>query len=108
MALDEKLLDQISMGGLTTWSPEIMEDYEVSPAYLCAREAKYPSDFLNHERGIGMALSAGDRSLMSSVVYIRLGQNKVFMEKIEDVIRKEVDERLDVDGFDPHPYATWP
>ncbi|KAG2128291.1 hypothetical protein DEU56DRAFT_742098 [Suillus clintonianus] len=100
VALNQKLLDQISMQGLTTWSPEIMEDYEFSPAYRCAREAKYPSDFLNHERGIGMALSAEDRSLMSSVVYIPLGQNKVFMEHIQDVIRKEVRDRLYLDTFD--------
>ncbi|KAG2040599.1 hypothetical protein BDR03DRAFT_915062 [Suillus americanus] len=104
-ALNQNFLDQISMCGLTTWSPEFMEDYEFSPAYRCAREAKYPSDFLDHERGIEMALSAGDRSLLSSVVYIRLGQNKVFMGKIEDVIRKEVVERLYVDAFDPHPYS---
>ncbi|KAG1737796.1 hypothetical protein EDB19DRAFT_1636733 [Suillus lakei] len=102
-ALDQKMLDQTSKHGLTTWSPEIMEDYEFSPAYQCAREAKYPSDFLNHERGIGMALSAEDRSLMSSVVYIRLGQNKVFMEHIEDIIRKEVNWRLSMDAFDPYP-----
>ncbi|KAG2159520.1 uncharacterized protein EDB93DRAFT_291960 [Suillus bovinus] len=104
VALNKKLLDQISMLGLTTWFPEILEDYEVSPVY---REAKRPSDFLNHERGFGMTLSAGDRSLMSSVVYIQLGQNKVFMEKIEDIIRKEVNERLYVDAFDPQPYSIW-
>lgn len=50
-----------------------------------------------------MALSAGDRSLMSSVVDIRLKQNKVFMEKIEGVIKKEVDKRLYVDAFDVQP-----
>ncbi|KAG1886722.1 hypothetical protein F4604DRAFT_1917556 [Suillus subluteus] len=104
-ALNQNLLNQILMCGLTTWSPEIMEDYAFSPACRCAREAKYPSDFLNQARGIGMALSAGDRSLLSSVVYIRLGQNKVFMEKIEDVIRKEVGRRLYVDAFDPHAYS---
>lgn len=48
-----------------------------------------------------MTLSARDRSIMSSVVYIHLGRNKVFMQKIEDVIRKEVDERLYVDALDP-------
>ncbi|KAG0699400.1 hypothetical protein DFH29DRAFT_1002005 [Suillus ampliporus] len=102
-ALDQKQLDQIPMHGLTTWLPEIMEDHEFSPAYRCACEAKYPSDFLNHERGMAMALSAEDRSLMSSVVYVRLGQNKVFMEQIEDVIRKEVRDRLHLDTFDLHP-----
>lgn len=101
-ALNQKMLDQISVRGLTTWFPEILEDYEISPAYRCAREAKYPSDLLRRERSIGMALSAGDRSLMWSVVCIRLGQNKVFMGKIEDVIRKEVNRRLYVDAFDPH------
>ncbi|KAG2340406.1 aldolase [Suillus weaverae] len=108
VALNQTLLGQISVQGLTTWSPEIMEDYKFSPAYRCAREAKYPSAFLNHKRGIGMALSAEDRSLMSSVVYIRLGQNNIFMGKIEDVIRNEVDERLCVNAFDPyHPYSIW-
>lgn len=102
-ALDQKLLDQISGRGLTTWSPEMMEDYEHSPAYVCAREANYPSNYLNHWRGFDMALSAKDRSLMSSVVDIRLKQNKVFMEKIEGVIKKEVDKRLYVDAFDVHP-----
>lgn len=102
-ALDQKLLDQISGRGLTTWSPEMMEDYEHSPAYLCAREANYPSNYLNRWRGFDMALSAGDRSLMSSVVDIRLKQNKVFMEKIEGVIKKEVDKRLYVDAFDVQP-----
>lgn len=101
-ALNQKMLDQISVRGLTTWFPEILEDYEFSPAYRCAREVKYPFDFLRHKRSIGMALSAGDRSLMWSVVYISLGQNKVFMGKIEDVIRKEVKRRLYVDAFDPY------
>jgi hypothetical protein len=107
VALNQNLLDQVPKCRLTSWSPENVEDYEYSPAYQCAREAKYPSDFLNHERGLGMALSAGDRSLLSSVVYISLGQNKVFMGKIEDVIRKEVSERLYVDAFDPHHPALW-
>lgn len=107
VALNQNLLDQVPKCRLTTWSPENVEDYEYSPAYRCAREAKYPSDFLNHEKGLGMALSAGDRSLLSSVVYISLGQNKVFMGKIEDVIRKEVSERLYVDAFDPHHPAPW-
>ncbi|KAG1740542.1 uncharacterized protein EDB91DRAFT_1282701 [Suillus paluster] len=102
-ALDQMQLDQIPMHALTTWLPDLMEDHEFSPAYQSACEAKYPSHFLSHERGIAMALSAEDRSLMSSVVYIRLGQNKVFMEQIEDVIKKEVRDRLRLDTFDLHP-----
>ncbi|KAG2051885.1 aldolase [Suillus hirtellus] len=98
VALSQQLLDQISMLGLTTWFPEILEECDDPP--VC-QYSKYPFDFRNHERGLGMTLSAGDRSIMSSVVYIHLGRNKVFMQKIEDDIRKEVDERLYVDAFDP-------
>ncbi|KAG2103437.1 uncharacterized protein F5147DRAFT_638814 [Suillus discolor] len=98
VALSQKLLDQISTLGLTTWFPEILEEYDCPPVCQCS---KYLFDFRNHERGLGMILSAGDRSIMSSVVYIQLGRNKVFMQKIEDVIRKEVDERFYVDAFDP-------
>jgi len=73
----------------------------LSPAYRRACEAKYPTDFMSREQDmLSMAFSAEDRSLMSSVLYIRLGRNKVFMERIEDVIRKEVRYRIDLDTFD--------
>lgn len=83
-----------------TWLPDL-EDDEYSPANRRAREAEYPSHFLARKEGsLATAFAAEDLSLMSSVVYIRLGQNKVFMEKIEDIVRTEVRHRIDLENFD--------
>lgn len=104
-ALNQKQLDEIPQHRLTTWLPgALVEDYDFSPAYRRACEAEYPSNFLSRKEGLlATAFTAEDRSLMSSVVYIRMGQNKVLMEQIEDVVRKEVRHRIDLEAFDIHP-----
>ncbi|OJA18539.1 hypothetical protein AZE42_04009 [Rhizopogon vesiculosus] len=103
-ALDQKQLDQIPQHRLTTWFPDMfVEDCEL-PAYRRACEAEYPSNFLSrHQGSFSMAFTAQDRSLMSSVVYPRMGQNKVLMEEIEDIVRKEVRHRIGLEAFDLHP-----
>lgn len=105
VALDQKQLDQIPQHRLTTWFPDVLvDDYELSHAYRQACEAEYPSNFLScNEGSFTAALTAENRRLMSSVVYIRMSQNKVLMDQIEDVVRKEVRHRIDLETFDLHP-----
>jgi len=88
-----------------TWFPDVLvDDYELSHTYRQACEAEYPSNFLScNEGSFTAAFTAENRSLMSSVVYVRMSQNKVLMDQIEDIVRKEVRHRIDLETFDLHP-----
>jgi len=100
-ALDQDQLHQIPQHRLVTWLPP---DDECSPAYRRACDVEYPSRFLSRKEGsLATAFTAEDRSLMSSVVCIRLGQDQALMERIEEIVRREVRHRIDLESFNLYP-----
>ncbi|KAI6160692.1 hypothetical protein EDD17DRAFT_1875323 [Pisolithus thermaeus] len=84
-ALTEKQLDQIPMRTLMTWFPR---PNDTSRSTINARAAPYPTRYLESKRGFFMSLLPAEcRSLISAVLYVRIGQMKVWMEEIEAVVK---------------------
>lgn len=91
-ALTEKQLDQIPMRTLTTWFPR---SNDTSRSTINARAAPYPTRYLESQWGFLMShFPAECRSLVSAVLYVRLGQMKVLMEEIEGVVKDELRHRV--------------
>ncbi|KAF8843497.1 aldolase [Paxillus ammoniavirescens] len=93
-ALNKNQLDQIPKRKLTTWYPR---PDDKSPATIHALQAAYPSKYLDRKKGFLVSLPAECRSLVSAVLYVRLGKMKVHMETIEAVVRAEVKRRVDLE-----------
>lgn len=97
-ALTEKQLDQIPMRTLTTWFPR---SNDTSRSTINARAAPYPTRYLESKPGFLMSLlPANCRSLVSAVLYVRLGQMKVWMEEIEAVVKDELKHRIKLAKMD--------
>ncbi|KAH7883096.1 hypothetical protein F5I97DRAFT_1938958 [Phlebopus sp. FC_14] len=96
-ALSKHQLEQIPMQRLATWYPR---SDDTSPAALRAREADYPSKYMESKRRFMSLLPADCRSLVSAVLYVRLGTMKVYMETMDKVIRKEVRRRIELQTMD--------
>ncbi|KAH0831356.1 hypothetical protein J3R83DRAFT_14018 [Lanmaoa asiatica] len=90
-ALKKDQLDQIPMQRLATWYPR---PGDKSPATLRALQAEYPSHYLDSNKGFLASLPAECRSLVSAVLYVRLGKLAVHMETIEKVIWYEIKRRI--------------
>lgn len=97
-ALTEKQLDQVSMRTLTTWFPR---SDDTSRSTINARGAPYPTRYLESKRGFFLSLLPAEfRSLVSAVLYVRLGQMKVWMEEIEGVVNDELRHRVKLAKMD--------
>jgi len=87
-ALTQQQLDQIPMHTLVTWFPRADD---ASRSTQSARAAPYPTQYLKSKRGFFLSLLPADqRSLVSAVLYVRLGQMSALMREIESVVREEV------------------
>ncbi|KAF9233828.1 hypothetical protein BU15DRAFT_53390, partial [Melanogaster broomeanus] len=93
-ALNKSQLDQIPMQRLTTWYPR---PDDKSPATIRALQAEYPSRYLDSDKGFLASLPAECRSLVSAVLYVRLGKANVHIETIEAVVRSEVRRRVELE-----------
>ncbi|KAG8216233.1 hypothetical protein J3R82DRAFT_8274 [Butyriboletus roseoflavus] len=90
-ALKKDQLDQIPMRRLTTWCPR---PDDKSPATLRALQAEHPSHHLDSNKGFLASLPAENRSLISAVLYVRLGKMAVHMETIEKAVWDEIKRRI--------------
>jgi len=90
-ALTKDQLDQIPMQRVATWYPR---PDDKSPATLRALHAEYPTHYLDSNKGFLASLSAECRSLVSAVLYVRLGKMAAHMETIEKVVRYEIKQRI--------------
>ncbi|KIJ64728.1 hypothetical protein HYDPIDRAFT_28095 [Hydnomerulius pinastri MD-312] len=96
-ALSKNHLDQIPKQKLATWYPR---PDDTSGATMRSREAEYPSRYLDSKQGFLASLPAQCRSLVSAVLYVRLGKMKVHMEDIALVVRDEVRRRVELETMD--------
>jgi hypothetical protein len=90
-ALTKDQLDQIPMQRLATWYPQ---PGDKSPATLRALQAEHPSHYLDSNKGFMASLPAECRSLVSAVLYVRLGKMAVHMETIEKAVWYEIKQRI--------------
>ena len=76
------------MQTLVTWFPRTDD---ASRSTQSARAAPHPTKYLDSKRGFFLSLLPADqRSLVSAVLYVRLGQMTTLMREIESVVREEV------------------
>lgn len=90
-ALTKDQLDQIPMQRLATWYPR---PGDKSPATLRALQAENPSHYLDSDKGFMASLPAECRSLVSAVLYVRLGKMAAHMETIEKAVWYEIKQRI--------------
>jgi len=90
-SLTKAQLDQIPMQRMATWYPR---PGDKSPATLRALQAEYPSHYLDSNKGFMASLSAECRSLVSAVLYVRLGKMAAYMETIEKAVWYEIKQRI--------------
>ena len=90
-ALKKHQLDEIPMQRLTTWYPR---PDDKSLATLRALQADHPSHYLDSNKGFLASLPAESRSLITAVLYVRLGKLAAQMETIESVILYELKKRI--------------
>ena len=90
-ALAQAQLDQIPMKRWVTWYPP-PEDR--SPATLHARAAVSPSRGVDASKGFLATLPAECRSMVSAVLYVRLGNMAAHMATIEQVMWDEITQRI--------------
>ena len=97
-ALTQQQLDQIPMRTLVTWFPRADD---ASRSTQSARAAPYPTQYLKSKPGFFLSLLPADqRSLVSAVLYVRLGQMSALMREIENVVRGEVRSHVEVITMD--------
>ncbi|KAF8558560.1 aldolase [Imleria badia] len=90
-ALKKDQLDEIPMQRLATWYPQ---PDDKSPATLRALQAEYPSHYLDSNKGFLASLPAECRSVVSAVLYVRLGKMALHMETIEKAVCYEIKRRI--------------
>ncbi|KAG6380360.1 hypothetical protein JVT61DRAFT_8473 [Boletus reticuloceps] len=93
-ALKKDQLDEAPMKRLATWYPRPGDQ---SPATLRALQAAYPSHYLgslDSNKGLFASLPAECRSLVSAVLYVRLGHMATHMETIEKAVWYELKRRI--------------
>ncbi|KAF8123682.1 hypothetical protein EV363DRAFT_1403752 [Boletus edulis] len=94
LTTDIRKLDEAPMKPLATWYPRPDDQ---SPATLRALRAAYPShylDSLDSNKGLFASLPADCRSLVSAVLYVRLGHMATHMETIEKAVWYELKRRI--------------
>ena len=79
------------MKRLATWYPQ---PGDASPATLRALQAEYPSHYLDSNKSFLASLPAECRSLVSAVLYVRLGKMALHMESIEKAVWYEIKRRI--------------
>lgn len=91
VALRKDQLDEMPMQRMATWYPRPGDQ---SPATLRALQAAYPSHHLDASKGFFTSLPAESRSMVSAVLYVRLGQMAVHMDTIEKAVLYELKRRV--------------
>ncbi|KAG6331437.1 hypothetical protein ID866_7650 [Astraeus odoratus] len=97
-ALTQQQLDQIPMRTLATWFPRTDD---TSRSTQQVREAPYPTRYLDAKKGFFLSLLPAEcRSLVSAVLYVRLGEMSTWMEQITAILREEVRYRIELMSMD--------
>ncbi|KDQ56585.1 hypothetical protein JAAARDRAFT_194578 [Jaapia argillacea MUCL 33604] len=90
VALSQPQIDELRSSRLPL-SPTPPDE---SPVHLRARQAAYPSNWLQSKHGFMSAMSAGARSMLAATLYVALGELKVCMDWIERTLYKEIERQM--------------
>jgi transaldolase len=71
-----------------------------SPSALRARQAQFPTRFLESEVGFMNVMSAETRSMVAATMFVALGEMKAHMDVLQKIVAKEVTKQFELQTLD--------